>query len=61
MDSFPDGRVVRALATNVYKAHNTDRMVIFKFGADGTPTRREYVFPDRAFYKARKFSAHYSN
>jgi len=60
IDSFPDGRVVRAVATNVYAAHNTDRLVIFEFDSAGTPTRHEYVFPDRAFYKARKFSAHYS-
>lgn len=60
IDSFPDGRVVRVVAANVYKAHDTDRLAVFSFDGPGNPTRHEYVFSDRAFYKARRFSAQYS-
>ncbi len=60
IDSFPDGTVVRTIATNVYKEHDTDRLVFFTPDGSGGFTRHEYTFTNRAFYKARRFSAQYS-
>lgn len=57
--SFPDGDAVRTVATKVYADHNTDRFVLYEFGADGA-LAREYVFDGRAFYKARAFLAAYN-
>ena len=55
---LPDGRIVRAVATNVHKAHDTDTLTVFTPQANGTYTKTDYVFEDRAFYKARPFMLH---
>lgn len=57
--SFPDGMMLRAVATKVYKAHDTDTLVWFVPGADGKLTKKSAVFANRAFYKARIFTAAY--
>lgn len=53
--ALPDGRIVRAAATGVYAAHNTDTLSVFTPKGDGTYTQKNYVFKNRAFYKARPF------
>lgn len=52
---LPDGRVLRTVATGVYQSHNTDTLTVFTPNAVGNPSKTEYVFKDRAFYKARPF------
>lgn len=60
VDSFADGTVIRAKATNVFKAHNTDTLTVITFDAAGNAVRTDYIFPNRAFYKARRLGASYS-
>ncbi len=60
VDSFADGMVIMARATNVYKAHNTDTLLVFNFDLSGNVLQTKYVFTNRAFYKARRFNAYYS-
>lgn len=60
VDSFADGTVVRARATNVYAAHDTDTLLVTTPGKDGKAETRQLVFADRAFYKARRVCAQYS-
>lgn len=60
MDSFEDGTIIQAVATNVYAAHNTDTLLVYRPGENGSYLRLEYRFPDRAFYKARRVSAKYT-
>ena len=55
---LPDGRIIRAVATNVYKSHDTDTLTVFTPNESGSYTKTEYVFGDRAFYKARPFMLH---
>lgn len=52
---LPDGRVIRTVATGVYQSHNTDRFAVFTPVGTNSYTKTEYVFKDRAFYKARPF------
>ncbi len=55
---LPDGRILRTAATNVFKSHNTDTLAVFTKNESGTFVKTEYVFSDRAFYKARAFYLH---
>lgn len=57
--SYADGVMVRAVATKVYKDHDTDTLVWFVPGADGKPVKHSAVFADRAFYKARIWNPGY--
>jgi len=55
---FPDGRVLRTVATNVYASHDTDTLAVFTPNASGSYDKTQYVFDGRAFYKARVFLLH---
>jgi len=55
---LPDGRILRTAATKVFKSHNTDTLAVFKKNDSGGYDQTEYVFKDRAFYKARVFLLH---
>ena len=55
---LPDGRILRTAATNVFKSHNTDTLAVFQKNDSGGYDKTEYVFKDRAFYKARAFLLH---
>ena len=60
VDSYPDGTVIRAIATGVYASHNTDTLLLTTLDEQGNATTAKYVFPDRAFYKARRVDPQYS-
>lgn len=55
-----NGMIIRAAATNVYKAHDTDTVSVFMLNAQGSYEQTDYVFKDRAFYKARLFLPYYN-
>ena len=58
ISELPDGRIIRSVATNVYKEHDTDTLTVFTPNENGSYTKTEYVFKERAFYKARPFLLH---
>ena len=55
ISSTENGTVLRTVATEVYKAHDTDTLTVFVKNESGSYTETNYVFADRAFYKARYF------
>lgn len=55
ISSTENGAVLRTVATEVYKAHDTDTLTVFVKNESGSYTETNYVFADRAFYKARYF------
>lgn len=55
ISSTENGTVLRTVATEVYKAHDTDTLTVFVKNESGGYTETNYVFADRAFYKARYF------
>lgn len=60
-DSYADGTIIQAVATNVYAAHNTNMLRVYRTSDGGkTYVRTDYIFPDRAFYKARRVAAPYT-
>ncbi len=60
-DSYEDGTIIQAVATNVYAAHDTDTLRVYRTSDGGkTYVRTDYVFSDRAFYKARRVTAPYT-
>jgi hypothetical protein len=50
-----DGSIIRTVAANVYRPHNTNILDVFKKSEDGNYRHIKYYFADRAFYKARPF------
>lgn len=50
-----DGTIVRTVAANVYRPHNTNVLDVFQKDASGNYQHKQYYFENRAFYKARPF------
>ena len=60
-DSYADGTIIQTVATNVYAAHDTDTLRVYRTSDGGKAyVRTDYVFPNRAFYKARRVAAPYT-
>ena len=60
--AFPDGTVIRSVATGVYASHDTDHVRVAIPNGSGSYSLTTVIFPDadRAFYKARIFLPDYS-
>ena len=50
-----DCSIIRTVAANVYRPHNTNVLDVFKKDENGNYQHIEYCFAHRAFYKARPF------
>lgn len=50
-----DGSVLRAVAANVFAAHDTNILDVFRKNESGEWEKVSYTFQNRAFYKARPF------
>ena len=50
-----DGSILRAVAANVYAAHDTNILDVFRKDESGTWEKISYTFQNRAFYKAKPF------
>jgi len=50
-----DGSILRAVAANVYAAHDTNILDVFRKNEGGTWEKISYTFQNRAFYKAKPF------
>lgn len=50
-----DGTIIRTVAANVYRPHNTNVLDVFKRDESQNFVHIKYRFEDRAFYKARPF------
>jgi hypothetical protein len=57
--TYADGVAVRSAAANVYKSHDTNLLEWFVPDQSNGYTAKTALFEDRAFYKARIFSAAY--
>lgn len=55
ISSTESGIILRTVANNVYTAHDTDTLTAFVKNESGGYTETNYVFSNRAFYKARYF------